>query len=208
MHRLFFLVILILLFVAAFWTSQSFLTGTWNNLKNQTVSETKTQVVVQNQGCDDACQKEIQKQVGLAVASLSGKPQPTQINVTQTSVKPQDSYISISGSGSTTSTSWVGIPGTEFSVDFANDYKGAKFSWEGFLRVANANGTAYVRIFDTTHDIAVDGSELSVTNQADYTRVASGNLNFWNGRNVYQIQIKSLNSLNVDYSGGKIRVSY
>lgn len=207
MHRVFFFVIIILLFVLAFWSSQSFLAGEWNKLKQS--ADSKSQIVVENKGCDSACQAEIQRQISLAVATLSGSVKTASQPVAAVPSKPHDTYISLGGSGSTTSTDWVGIPGTEFNIDFGQDFgKNAKFSWEGFLRVANANGTAYARIYDTTHGIAVNGSEFSVTNQADYTRFVSGNLNFWSGRNNYQIQLKSLNSFNVDYTGGKIRVSY
>lgn len=210
MHKFFAFLILVLVFAVGFFSAQKFLSGQWAIIREQISSLTKSpQPVVQNRGCDETCQKEIENRVNSAVASLSGNIRATNTSSVPVSVKPQDSYITIPGSGSTISTDWVSLDGTDFSFDTVKDFEhGANFSWEGFLRVANANGTAYARIFDVTHGIAVSPSEISVTNSADYTRVVSGNLNFWSGRNVYRIQVKSLNSLKVDYMGGKIRVSY
>lgn len=163
-------------------------------------------------GCDASCQKEIADQVSRAVATLSASQKVSVVNTNTSTVstsKPQDSYIQISGSGSTQNTGWTDVMGTDFSFDVTRDFdKNAKFAWEGFLKIANANGTAYARIYDVTHGIGVDGSEISVTNKADYTRANSTNMNFWAGRNLYRVQIKSLNTFNVDYMGGKIRVSY
>lgn len=168
-------------------------------------------IIVEKNGCDTACQKEITDQVAKAVATLSASPKVSMTGVSQpvSTPKPQDSYIQISGSGSTINTDWTDVPGSDFSFDVNRDFtKGARFAWEGFLRVANANGTAYARIYDVTHGIGVDGSQIAVVNQADFTRANSTNMNFWAGRNVYRVQIKSLNTFNVDYMGGKVRVSY
>ena len=163
-------------------------------------------------GCDENCQKEIADQVARAVATLSASQKTNTSTVKSFPVstsKPQDMYIQISGSGSTKNTTWTDVVGTDFSFDVTRDFdKGAKFAWEGFLKVGDANGTAYARIFDVTHGIGVDGSEISIVNKADFTRANSTNMNFWAGRNLYRVQIRSLNTYNVDYMGGKIRVSY
>ncbi len=175
------------------------------------ISFQKTPVVTigDSNGCDADCQKEIADKVSRAVATLSAGIKTAAPQVVTSKSNPQVSYIPLDGTFSTTATDWVDAKGVEVSFDLAKDYApGAKVSWEASLRVANANGTAYARIFDVTHGISVAGSEIFVSNTADYQRISSGNLNLWAGRNVYRVQTKSLNSLNVDYTSGKIRISY
>lgn len=208
MQKIFLPILLILIFVAGFIVAKSTLARIYKDiaLQKQKVSA----VVEEKTGCDMDCQKVIADEVGRAVATLSATTRQVIINqATGSSPKPQVSYIPLDGTYSTTNTDWTDAKGIEVSFDIARDYgSNAKVAWEASLRVANANGTAYARIYDATHGTAVDGSEISVVNNADYQRVSSGNLNLWAGRNVYRVQIKSLNSFNVDYTGGKIRISY
>lgn len=118
-------------------------------------------------------------------------------------------YIPLVGPITTTSTSWVDATGTDISIDLATDYgKDAKVSWEAFLSIANSNGTAYARLFDVTHGIAVSGSELSVTDNATSTNVTSKYISLWAGRNLYRVQVKSLNSFVATFSSGRIKIVY
>jgi hypothetical protein len=208
MHKILLPIIIVAIFILGFVVVRSTLSKIYSDIQAGRVQVGG--VVVEKSGCDAACQKEIADQVARAVATLSASPKVTVINPLPVSTsKPQDTYIQISSSGSTQNTDWTDVTGSDFSFDVIKDFgKGVKFAWEGFLRVANANGTAYARIYDVTHKIGVDGSQISVVNQGDFTRVSSTNMNFWAGRNVYRVQIKSLNTFNIDYTGGKIRVSY
>ena len=81
-------------------------------------------------------------------------------------------------------------------------------SHEASLKVAHANGTAFARLFDVTHGIGVSGSEISTTNNAVPKLATSGNLNLWAGRNLYRVQIKSLNSFEITFSEGRIKIGY
>lgn len=208
MHKILLPIIIVAIFIVGFISVKGVLTKIYSDIQANKVQTTN--VVTEKSGCDATCQKEIADQVARAVATLSGSPKVVTVNSIPTSTsKPQDSYIQISGSGSTQNIDWTDVPGTDFSFDVTRDFeKDAKFAWEGFLKVADANGTVYARIYDATHGIGVDGSQISVVNQGDFTRVNSTNMNFWAGRNVYRVQIKSLNTFTVSYSGGKIRVSY
>lgn len=208
MHKIFLLIILILIFIAGYVVAKNTLDRIYKDIALQ--KQKVIAVVEEKTGCDADCQKAVANEVGRAMATLSATTRQVIISqATGNTSKPQVSYIPLDGTYSTTNTGWTDAKGVEVSFDLAKDYaSGAKVAWEASLRVANANGTAYARLFDTSHGIAVDGSEISVTNNADYQRVSSGNLNLWAGRNIYRVQIKSLNSFNIDYSGGKIRVSY
>jgi hypothetical protein len=204
MHKILLLIIIFAIFFLGFFITRETLSKIYADLRSGGIT------AIEKSGCDADCQKEISDQVARAIATFSATPKIVAVNKAVTvSSKPQDAYIQISGSGSTQKTEWTDISGSDFSFDINKDFdKGAKFAWEGFLRVNDANSTAFARIFDVTHSIGVDGSEISVANKSEYTRTNSTNLNFWAGRNVYRIQIKSLNTINVDYMGGKIRVSY
>lgn len=159
--------------------------------------------------CGTTCKSEIQKAVSEAVATLSGKPQTTTKVTTLAPTGKKTSYIPLSGPITTTSTAWVDAPGVEVYVDLTNDYSAdATVSWEATLSVANGNGQALARLFDVTHGIAVNGSEISLTNNATPTLVSSGNLSFWSGKNLYRVQLKSLNSFVVTFSSGRIKIIY
>jgi hypothetical protein len=158
--------------------------------------------------CGEECQKRIREEVAAAVATISASPK-TAVSVTAPVDAKETSYISLNGPVSTTSTQWVDIPGVEVYIDLVNDYgKGATAGWEANLKVAHGNGQAFARLFDVTHGIAVDGSEISTTNNADYKIVSSSNIYLWAGRNLYRLQLKSLNSYDVTFLSGHIRITY
>jgi hypothetical protein len=207
MHKILPLVIFLAIFILGFMIARSALSKIYSDI---TLGQGTKSTLVEKSNCDESCREEIARQVSRAVATLSAVPVNAGESATPAvTPKPQDVYIQISGTGSTKNSSWTDVPGSDFSFDVTRDFgKGAHFAWEGFLRITDANGTAYARIYDATHGIGVDGSEISVANAADYTRANSVNMNFWAGRNTYRVQIKSLNTFNVDYMGGKIRVSY
>lgn len=172
------------------------------SLKNETLIQ-KVDV------CGEDCKKEIASVVSTAVATISG----TTKTIIQKESAPVSSgnktaYIPLAGPITTTSTGWVDAAGTDVYIDLANDY-GAKtwVSWEAFLSVANGNGQAFARLFDVTHGITVNGSEVSTTNGTS-TQMTSGNLNLWAGRNLYRVQLKSLNSFVVTFNSGRIKINY
>lgn len=212
MPKFLFFAIVIAVFFFGFFASNQTLDSLYKSILSKTAPVVN---LITKTECDEECRKLIKSEVSKAVASQSAstKVNPTPISTPKSAVvsaqKPQVSYIPFGADYSTNSTSWVDAVANEVSFDLSQDYsKGAKASWEASLRVDNANGVAYARIFDVTHGIAVDGSEIAVTDKSDFQRISSGNINLWNGRNVYRVQIKSLNSSQIFYSGGKIRISF
>jgi len=158
--------------------------------------------------CGEECLKKIQEEVASAISTISAATRTTTV-VTTPLAKKNTSYISLNGPVSTTSTQWVDIPGVEVYIDLVNDYGiGATAGWETSLKVAHGNGQAFARLFDVTHGIAVDGSEISTINNADYTTVSSSNIYLWAGRNLYRLQLKSLNSFEVTFLSGHIKITY
>src|SRR3990172_4713127 len=167
----------------------------------QTITQLKEVQLQPVDECGDECRKTIDEEVARAVATISASTKVTNLPSNQTSLKGQTSYISLSGPFTTTATDWINLNGVEAYIDLEKEYgKGATVSWESSLKVAHGNGQAFARLFDVTHGIAVSGSEISTTNNADSKLVTSGNLNLWAGRNLYRVQIKSLNSFEVTFA--------
>ena len=159
--------------------------------------------------CNQSCREEIAKAVSDALSDISSTTTETIIEKETVVTKSQGTdYIPMGTSATTTSTDWVYVDDSAVYIDLENDYGGdATVSWEASLRVAHGNGQAFARLYDDTNKIAVDFSELSTENNVEFSQKSSGNLPFWKGRNLYKVQIKSLNSFEVTYSGGKIKVS-
>ena len=114
-------------------------------------------------------------------------------------------YIPLGGSGSTASTSWADVGNAEvyFNID---DYQNVdRIYFEGFIRVKNGNGKAFARLYDVTHSIGVQGSDIE-TNNENFTMVESGTLSFWRGKNLYRIQVKSLNGYDAYIDSGRIKI--
>lgn len=168
--------------------------------------------------CGPECRAYIDQRV--ALISIPGATSATGISLKATpSSKPvaspaptvkqkvrQVQYFSILGSGQTTSNDWAGLSGTEFYFDRGN-YSGLiDISFEGNLRLLNGNGSVYVRIFDVTHSIAVQGSEIFATSQTS-TVISSGSLAFWAGNNLYRVQAKSLTADTAVFNSGRLKIT-
>lgn len=158
--------------------------------------------------CGTECKKEIAKEVAKLVPTPAAIKKETKLPV-PAATQSRTAYIPLAGPITSTSTNWVDTAGTDVYIDLAGDYgQKAKVSWEASLSVAHGNGQAYARLFDVTHGIGVSGSEISTTNNAASQLVASGDLNLWAGRNLYRVQIKSLNSFEVTFGNGRIKIVY
>lgn len=158
--------------------------------------------------CGEICKKTIEDLVSKAISTVSSKTRVVE-KVASLPKTSGTSYIPMGSTYTTTSTAWYTLDDTSVYIDLINDYgSSATVSWEASLKVAHGNGQAYVRLWDDTNKIAVNGSELTTINNRDYVLVSTGELPFWKGRNLYKVQIKSLNSFEVSLTGGKIKVSY
>lgn len=159
--------------------------------------------------CSEKCQKEIKDLISQSISTISATKTTTPRATVVTKSESKTAYIPLSGPITSTSTGWVDVAGTDVYIDLLNDYgKNTYVTWEAFLKVANGNGQAFARLYDVTHGIGVDGSEISVTNVGTSTQVSSGKLNLWAGRNLYRVQIKSLNSFEVSFGSGRIKITY
>ncbi|MCJ7804432.1 hypothetical protein MUP35_01730, partial [Patescibacteria group bacterium] len=119
--------------------------------------------------------------------------------------QPQVIYIPLGGGGATINRDWVDVGNAEVYLD-VNDYPNLdKAYFEGFIKVKNGNGKAFARLYDVTHSIGVQGSDIESASE-NFTLVESGSLNFWQGKNLYRIQIKSLNGYEASIDSGRIKL--
>jgi hypothetical protein len=177
---------------------------------SQSTKTGETQTLVQKVDvCDEDCKNQISDIVSKAVSTISGTTKTIiQKEPAADASAKKTAYIPLSGPITTTSIGWVDAAGTDVYIDLANDYgKNASPSWEAFLSIANGNGQTFARLYDATHGIAVNGSEISATSGTS-TQVSSGALSFWAGRNLYRVQLKSLNSFVATFASGRIKISY
>ena len=182
-----------------------------NLIKTENVTDTQNNLPIPtDQTCSESCFEQINSIVSEAVATLSGIT--TQKIIEKQTVVTSSSgtdYIPMGATATTTSVDWIDVDESAVYLNIDDDYgNNAIISWEVSLKVAHGNGKAFARIYDETNKIAVDFSEVSTENNADFMRVSSGNLPFWKGNNLYKVQIKSLNSFEVTYSGGKVIIRY
>jgi len=174
--------------------------------------------------CGLGCQAEIQNQIQklreeMTTAGGSGAGEPTVtlppterpvVTVRQpaTAVKTKTravQYVTIPGSGSSKSLSWENLAGTDIYFDKA-DYPGlTEVYFEANVNLVNGNGTAYIRLYDATHGIGVDGSEIRSQSQTAAI-VTSGKVNFWQGKNLIRVQAKTLTADTAVYSYGRLRI--
>lgn len=179
-------------------------------ISKEVATDGKTGTMVQKVDvCGEDCKREVNDIVSKAISTISATAKTVIQKETATAPpSKKTAYIPLSGPITTTSTTWVDAAGTDVYIDLVNDYgKNTYVSWEGFLSIANGNGTAYARLYDATHGIAVNGSEISAT-LGTLTQVASGSLSLWAGRNLYRIQLKSLNSFVATFGSGRIKINY
>jgi hypothetical protein len=163
---------------------------------------------LQESGCKDECKAYIDKTISQSLSRINASITPTPM-VTPTLISQKKtkkvSYIPIPGSGETTQTGWTAISGTDFYVSKA-DFPGlSAVFFEVNIKLVNGNGSAFVRLYDISHSIAVVGSELSTSSQTS-TFVSVGPLSLWEGYNHYRVQAKSLTADTTVFESGRLKV--
>lgn len=178
------------------------------SIKDMLVQEVEEEKPVENDVEGDfLTSDEVDQRISQAILDIP-KETKTVVYEATPKVSKNVTYISLGNTYSTTSTSWEDVPGSAIYVDVETDYgKDAKVSWEASIKVAHPNGKVFARLYDDTNKIAVDFSEIA-SEANSYEQISSGYLPFWKGRNLYKVQIKSLNTFEAYYTGGKIKISY
>jgi hypothetical protein len=182
------------------------------NLNTQTAEIIPTQIA---DTCGDKCRQYIDTKIAEA-AGPSAQPKSTVTPAPSVKIVPLAAptakpkvrsvqYVTIPGSGSATTNDWTNLGGTEFYFD-KSDYPGlVSVYFESNMKLFNGNGMAYVQLFDATHGIGVQGSDVQTNSQTD-TVVTSGQVTFWAGKNLIRVQAKSLTADTAVFSSGRLKV--
>jgi hypothetical protein len=157
-------------------------------------------------------QKVEPNKVAAVQQNQQSSPTPVAVvnKVTTVVAKPEKkiSYLNLNGTFTTQSTDWVDIKSTDTWIDLENEYgKDVYVDWDAAINTTSSGSKVFVRLYDVTHNIGVNGSDLE-SNATTSTRVASNRLYLWKGHNNYRVQIKSLNGIDATFSGGRIKIVY
>lgn len=118
-----------------------------------------------------------------------------------------EQLVEISASGTSAETEWTVVPGSEITFNKAN-YSGAKkMYFQASLSSDASDRTVYARLYDKTHGIGVQGSDIS-TESVTSVLVQSNPLNFFSGNLSLQVQIKSLNGNVASILNPRVRIVY
>jgi len=158
------------------------------------------------EGCTEACRGYINQKLASQVSATPTITAAPKAPTPTARVKIKSvGYVPVPGAGSTLLTNWTVLAGTDFYLSKA-DFPGlTEVYFEANVKLLNGNGIAYVRIFDVSHSIAVDGSELQTSNQTS-TFLSSKKISLWEGFNHYQIQAKSLTADTTVYESGRLKM--
>lgn len=155
--------------------------------------------------CGEDCKETIDEIVSEAVSTLSAKVTTANTVITKASQSQIVTYIPMSTTFSTRNTDWVDVKGSEAYINLAEYAKNPYIDWDASVKVQHGSGKGTVRLYDITNSIAVDGSTLE-TDSSEYTQLSSGRLNFWAGRNLYTIQVKSIGGGEVYVTSGRVKI--
>lgn len=161
----------------------------------------KTEYVDQ---CGEECQKYINDRITNNELRIMVTPVPTQ-KIYAKSKTRREQVLTIPGEGSVSIMDWIDITATNFYFD-TKDYPGlTEVYFEAKMKLLNGNGYGYVRLYDVTNGIAVNGSENNTNGQTEvWTK--SQKVYFWAGKNLIRVQAKSLTADTVVYTQGRLRI--
>lgn len=157
----------------------------------------------------DKCGQECQEYIEEKVAGIKITPVPTSKTTIVTSAPRQKiqstQYFPISVSGSSMANDWTSLSGTDFYFN-TTDYAGLKqIQFEANIRLFNGNGTVYVRLFDVTRGVAIQGSEAQASSQSS-TPVVASPVVFGSGNNLIRVQVKSLTADTAIFDSGRLKI--
>ena len=163
-----------------------------------------------SENCTADCNDLIDQKISQAIATISGKETVKETKVvekttTTSTSQPQVIYVPLGGGGSTTNKEWTDVGNAEVYFNIGDYSNVDRIYFEGFINVKHGNGKAFARLYDVTHGIGVQGSDI-YTDSESFSLVESGSLSFWQGKNLYRIQIKSLNGYEASIDSGRIKV--
>lgn len=138
--------------------------------------------------------------------TASPTPSPT-AQPSTTPVKKSPIYIVLGNEITTISQTYTTVDAYGVSLNPA-DFEGYKnVQLEAFLDVPEVIGTAYARIFNTTDNKDMGGSEVS-TKSRDFVLLSSDGFLLDSGKKSYYLQIKSSDGRLINVKNARLRVNF
>ena len=181
-----------------------------SNLTPINLSDNATEIITKECGLE--CLKLIEASISAVNKKIdqiqSSIPKTTsQTTATTSQTQPKVGYLNFGVNGSTISTNWTDLAGSDFIFDAAN-FPGAKaFYFEANLTSDATDRDTFARIFDVTHSVGVQGSDLKYRGLTS-TFIESGSLTFLSGKLTLRVQIHSLNGNLATIDNPRIRIVY
>ena len=157
----------------------------------------KVELTLAQTVCDIDCLSEKVNGLTKRVAALEKKLAPAKTSGLD---KARETFVTING-GSQNVAEWTKLPGSEFWFDQSLYGNVTAVTWQGWIE----EGFGQARLYDSSNNRAVDGSEVSVSGNVRAS-FYSKPLSIWRGQNLYYIQLKNPNIGAVTISTPRLRV--
>ncbi len=110
------------------------------------------------------------------------------------------------GTGTSSSDSWTNVPGAQATIDHSQ-YPGLKSAaFEAAVHVPGHNEGVWVRLFNSTDNYPVGGSELYYENGNSAALLSSGAISLGSGNKVYTVQMKTQLKFPADLTTARIHI--
>lgn len=138
---------------------------------------------------------------------LNQQSQPGQAAPTASSPKRSPVYIPLGSGGQWNDQNWLSLTSYEVSVDPA-EYDGySNMQLEVNMRLVQAAGKAYARLYNVTDGSEITSSEVS-TESDKSALLTSSTFKLPAGKKTYRLQIKSTYGFNIELQTARIKVSF
>lgn len=151
--------------------------------------------------------KSLESAVTSLQTQLNQQNQTTQTTTTQTASKKSPVYIPLGSGGQWNDQNWFALTSYEASIDPA-EYEGyLSMQLEVNMRLVQAAGKAYARLYNVTDGSEIASSEVS-TESDKSVLLTSTSFKLPAGRKTYRLQVKSTYGFNIELQTARIKVSF
>lgn len=183
-----------------------FLQEELDNLKKSTASE-KTDLSSQSTSNLTTRLNTIETTLASLQATVQQLKSSSSTTTTTTTGKSPTYILPLGYGGSSTSQDYATISTLSFTID-PSKYPGhTSMQLQVNTYLKEGNGTAYIRLINTTDGTGVLSSEFT-TNVQTLSWISSPNFNLPSGEKTYKVQVKSLTAYLVTLDNARILVNY
>ncbi len=141
-----------------------------------------TTAIQAQMSCDLDCVNSRLSSLTNRVAALEQRLAPAK---SSSAAKTRETFVTLGG-GSLFTNDWTKLPGSDFWLDLSLYGNVTQVTWQGWIE----EGMGQARLYDSTNNRAVDGSEVGVTGGVRAS-FYSQPISIWRGQNLYYIQLKN-----------------